>query len=96
MKTEEILKILRELEGIVRQRYKAHIKGIFGSYARGEESHKSDIDILVDFDKDANLFHLVGLSLFLEEKLHIPVDVVPYDSVREEIKEYVFKEAVYL
>jgi predicted nucleotidyltransferase len=96
MKTEEILKILRELEGIVRQRYKAHIKGIFGSYARGEEGHKSDIDILVDFDKDANLFHLVGLSLFLEEKLHIPVDVVPYDSVREEIKEYVFKEAVYL
>lgn len=96
MKTEEILKILRELEGIVRQRYKAHIKGIFGSYARGEEDHKSDIDILVDFDKDANLFHLVGLSLFLEEKLHIPVDVVPYDSVREEIKEYVFKEAVYL
>lgn len=96
MKTEEILKILRELEGIVRQRYKAHIKGIFGSYARGEEGHKSDIDILVDFDKDANLFHLVGLSLFLEEKLHIPVDVVPYDSVREEMKEYVFKEAVYL
>jgi len=51
MKTEEILKILRELEGIVRQRYKAHIKGIFGSYARGEEGHKNDIDILVDFDK---------------------------------------------
>ena len=63
---------------------------------RGEENDKSDIDVLVEFEKEANLLHLVGLSLFLEEKLHIPVDIVPYDSVREEIRDYILKEAIYL
>ncbi|MBU1422877.1 MAG: nucleotidyltransferase domain-containing protein, partial [Bacteroidetes bacterium] len=46
---EEIIKILKEVNDLVRQRYKADIKGIFGSFARGEESDKSDIDILVEF-----------------------------------------------
>ena len=96
MKTQELLKILREINEEVRERYKAQIKGIFGSYARGEGGPGSDLDILVDFNKDANLLDLAGLALFLEEKLHIPIDVVPRDTVREEIKEHVFKEAVYL
>lgn len=63
---------------------------------REEENDKSDLDVLVEFEEEANLLHLVGLSLFLEEKLHLPVDVVPYDSVREEIRSHVLKEAIYL
>ncbi len=96
MKKKEIVKILKEVKYETEQKYKARLKGIFGSYARGEESNKSDLDVLVEFEKEANLLHLVGLSLFLEEKLHLPVDIVPYDSVREEIRDYVLKEAVYL
>jgi len=46
--------------------------------------------------EEANLLHLVGLSLFLEEKLHLPVDIVPYDSIREEIRDFILKEAIYL
>jgi len=32
----------------------------------------------------------------LEEKLHGKVDVVPMDTVRDEIRERVFQEAIYL
>jgi len=96
MKKEEIVKILKEVKYETEQKYKARLKGIFGSYVRGEESNKSDIDVLVEFEEEANLLHLVGLSLFLEEKLHLSVDIVPYDSVREEIRDYILKEAVYL
>ena len=53
--------------------------------------------MLVKFHKGATLFELVGLALFLEEVLGVnKVDVVPYDTVRPEIKERVFKEVVYL
>ena len=96
MKKEEILKILKQVSGEVQQKYKARIKGIFGSYVRGEEHAGSDIDVLVEFEKGANLLHLVGLSLFLEEKIGTSVDIVPYDAIRKEIKEQVFKEAIYL
>ena len=36
---------------------------VFGSYSRGEESRESDIDILVRFDKNANvtLFKYIGI-----------------------------------
>lgn len=96
MNQEEIIKLLKELTGEVEQKYKARIKGIFGSFVRGEEHEKSDIDILVEFEEGANLLHLVGLSLFLEDKINMPVDLVPSDTLRKEIREDILKEAIYL
>ena len=49
----------------------------FGSYARGTQNASSDLDILVEFDKPfISLFTIAGLSLFLEDVLKIPVDVI--------------------
>lgn len=76
--------------------YKAEIKGIFGSYVTGKMKTSSDIDILVDFYKGADIFDLVGLSLFLEAKLKHKVDIVPQASLRREIKETVLKETFYI
>ncbi len=96
MSTSEILHILNGLKQEVRQRYKAEIKGIFGSYVRAEKKKESDIDVLVEFDEGANLLDLTGLSLFLEEKLNCRVDVVPESAIRKEIKDSILKEAAYL
>jgi predicted nucleotidyltransferase len=98
MKTvEEIKKTLESLNQEVRKQYKAEVIGIFGSYVQGKQKKKSDLDVLVKFHEGATLFELVGLSIFLEEKLGIKkVDVIPYDAVREEIRDRIFKEAVYL
>lgn len=75
-----------------RQRYKAEIKGIFGSYARGDEKEGSDIDVLVDFLENATLFDLVGLGDFLEGKLHCKVDIVSQRAIRKEIESYVYSD----
>lgn len=62
-----------------------------------KQKKESDIEILVKFYKGATLFEFFGLYLFLEEKLGSKkVDIVPYDVVREEIKESIFKEVVSL
>ena len=53
-----------------------------------------DLDVLVEFKEGANLIDLVGLALFLEEKLHMKVDVVPESALREEIRDIVLKEKV--
>jgi len=92
----EILCILSDLKTEIRQRYKSEIKGIFGSYVRGEQKEGSDIDVLVEFEEGANLLDLTGLSLFLEEKLNCHVDVVHESAIRKEIKDSILKEAAYL
>jgi len=87
---------LKIVAGEVQRRYRAEILGIFGSYVRGEERETSDLDVLVRFAKGATLFDLVGVADFLEEILGIRVDVVPVDGVREEIRDRILREAVYL
>ncbi len=96
MEKEEIIEILRESKSWIRQMYKAELKGIFGSYVRGEQEEDSDIDILVMFLEGATLFDFVGLADYLERNLKVKVDIVPIDAIREEVKENISKEAVYL
>lgn len=51
---------------------------VFGSYARGEETRKSDIDIMVRFNKDAHvsLFDYAGIMNDLEDLFHRKIDLV--------------------
>jgi len=67
---------------------------LFGSLARQEQGPTSDVDLLVDFAAGVTLFDLVGLGLFLEEKLGCPVDVVPRRALRREIRNEALNQAV--
>ena len=96
MTQKQILKILESLKDEINKRYKAELKGIFGSYARGEAKEDSDIDILVEFQKGATLLALAGLGNFLEDKLQRKVDVVSQRAVRKELRPYVYNDMVYL
>ena|SRR3990170_516661 len=93
---EEILRTLKGLQAEIKTKYKVREIGVFGSVVRGEQKTTSDIDVLADFEDDADLFDLVGLGLFLEERLGQKVDVVPVRALRKEIKETVLKEVVNL
>ena len=93
---QEIMSLIKSLLGELRQRFKVKEIGVFGSVVREEQRQTSDIDVLVDFEGGADLFDLVGLGLFLEEKLGQKVDVVPKRALREEIKGAVLKEVVNL
>ena len=94
MPLSEILQVLRGLKDEIRRKYRAEIRGVFGSYVRGEQEAGSDLDVLVEFDPGANLLDLTGLALALEEKLNLPVDVVPESAIRDEIKETILMEKV--
>ena len=45
---EEIQKTIAEAKDEIRQKYRAEVKGIFGSYARGDNHADSDLDLLAD------------------------------------------------
>lgn len=66
---------------------------IFGSYAHGDATEKSDVDILIEYkNDDKSLLDLVGLKMELEEKLNKKVDLLTYDSIHHLLREYIFKD----
>ena len=62
---EEIKKVLTEHKGELRERFKVKEIGIFGSFVRGEQGKRSDIDILVEFEEPPSLFEFMDLEDYL-------------------------------
>ena len=56
MKTlEEIKAKLEMLKPAIKEKFGVETIGIFGSYSRGEQTKKSDVDVLVVFSRDAHV-----------------------------------------
>ncbi|TSA46408.1 hypothetical protein D4R51_00205 [bacterium] len=69
--------------------------GIFGSYARGEATKKSDVDVLIKVKaKKFSLFDLVGLELELKKALGKDVDLLTYDGIDPLLKDRILNEEV--
>ena len=71
---------------------------LFGSVARDEAGPDSDIDLFIDYDAASrfNLFDLVGIKLFLEEKFEFPVDVTTRHSLHQMLKERIEQSALHV
>lgn len=67
---------------------------LFGSVARDEAQIDSDVDLLVEFDRLVGLFTFVRLKRYLEEILESSVDLGIPDSLKPDLRESVFREAV--
>lgn len=67
---------------------------IFGSYARGDQTSKSDIDLMIEFSGRKSLFDLVGLQLDLEDKTGKKFDVSTFKAINPLIRDRVFKDQI--
>ena len=68
---------------------------VFGSVARNESTQQSDIDLLVDFDRDVGLFHLFEIQHRLEEIIGVPkVDLIQKGAIHPALRERILSEAV--
>ena len=77
----------------IAERYGATNVRIFGSFARGEQRQRSDIDLLVTIPRKASLLDIVGIKVDLEEALCRKVDVVPDDSIKPLLRDHILAEA---
>ena len=76
------------------QRYEAKRVGLFGSFIKGEMREDSDIDILLEIEKDISLLDFIGLKLEIEEALGRKVDLVEYSTIKPLLRERILKEQV--
>ena len=89
---------LIELKPFLQERYKIKEIGIFGSYVRGEQKKKSDLDILVEFEEEAEigLIEFVHLENYLTDLFGIKVDLVIKRALKPNIGSQVLQEVMYL
>lgn len=67
---------------------------VFGSVATGEDTDDSDIDLLIDLPSTIGLLKVARLERQVSEIVGMPVDLVPQDDLRPDIKRRVLAEAV--
>lgn len=95
MGKQDILKILHLYKKEVVNEYKILKIGIFGSTARGEANHESDVDIVIRIS-EPDFFMIAGIKNDLEDRLKKTVDIVTYtDSMNSFLKKRIDNEAVY-
>ena len=67
---------------------------IFGSFARGEETADSDIDLLIEYSAMHTMFDILRLENTLSEATSRKVDIVEYGAIKSTIKERILGQAI--
>lgn len=93
----DIAKMLKTHLSEIKERFKVKEIGVFGSYVKGKAKKRSDVDILVEFEQEGETFdNYMELKFFLEKLFKRKVDLAIKNALREEIKEEILLEAVYV
>jgi len=93
MTRDEILVKLQENRETIR-RLGVRRGGIFGSYARNEQTEASDMDFLVEFEKKT-FNNYMDLKFLLQDLFGHSVDLVIADTIKPRIRSIILQETVY-
>ena len=93
---EEIKKILNKNKTQFQKSFKVKEIGIFGSYLKSEQTKKSDLDILVEFEGPIDFFDYLELEEYLTNLLGIKVDLVMKKALKPNIGRNILKEVIYV
>jgi len=94
MSRDEVLSKLSAKIAEIRQRFFVESLFIFGSIARDEAGDKSDIDVLVYFDRPATFDLFMDLKFYLEDLLNMNVDLVTGQAMRPQVRKAIEGELI--
>jgi predicted nucleotidyltransferase len=90
----EILNRLSEHKVELKSRYAISSLSLFGSIVRDRATAKSDLDIIVEFQKPPGLFKFLELKAHLEDLFQCPVDLVTKNALKKQLREKILQEAL--
>ncbi len=93
---EEIKEIIQKHKGEFKEQYGLKEIGVFGSYVRGEQNEKSDIDILVELEKPMGFVKFFKLENALSQLLGAPVEMVTKKALKPHIGKRILQEVRYV
>jgi len=92
---DELKKIINQHRETLEQEYKVSRIALFGSCVRGEQTDKSDVDILVEFKEPVG-FTFIHLADFLEDLLQTKVDLITPDAIKPNRRKYIMEDLTYV
>lgn len=95
---QQILSFLKENISEWRKLYSIEKIGIFGSFARNEQTSDSDIDIIIKFSENPkNVFNSKNkIREVIEDKFKKKVDLANEQYLKPHVREQILKEAIYV
>lgn len=93
---DEIKNIIAQHIDTLQTQHKVREIGVFGSYVRGEQKKKSDVDILVTFKGSVDFIEFIQLENRLSKLIGVKVDLVTKDALKPYIGKHILKEVVYI
>ena len=94
MNRDEVLNLLQAHKAALADRFGVTGLALYGSFARGQATSESDVDILVEFDTPPDWRRYFGAQFYLEDLLGRTVDLAATGEVRPEIRPYVERDAI--
>jgi len=96
MGKQEIIEAIKKSKPELVERFGVQKMGLFGSYVREQERISSDVDILVSYSRDVDLFEFIGLREYLESILKIKIDLVMESALKPSIGHRIHSEVEYV
>src|SRR3972149_12266418 len=93
---EKIKRSLDENLPFIEKNFNVGRIGIFGSVVRGDNTEKSDVDLLVELSEPIGLFKFLELEDFLSQTVGKKVDLVSKGALKEVIREDILQNTVYV
>jgi len=92
---DETLRTLQAHLPELRERYGVRALWLFGSYVRGEQRKRSDLDVLVELDdRPLSLLKFIELEHYLSDLVGVKVDLVEKETLKPTIGRRVLEEIV--
>lgn len=93
----ELLSVLKSCKVGLAERFGVIDLAVFGSYAKDQQKKRSDVDLLVELEKSHKTFdNYMELKFFLSRVVGGKVDLVLKDSIRDELKTRIIREAIHV
>ena len=96
MTTNELIIHLKSLKNELKNRFGIEEIALFGSYARGEATEESDVDIAILKMHLKSGFDVIRAKNYLKEELGKEVDMGTFNSMKTFIKNRIKKDFVYV
>jgi len=93
---DQITNIFNQHRESLKKNYNVEDLGVFGSFARGDNTQTSDVDILVRFSQPIGFFKFIDLENYLTKLLGRQVDLVTEKALKPTIKNDVLREVMYV
>jgi hypothetical protein len=94
----QILEFIAQNRELLAREYRIKKIGLFGSYARDEATATSDIDLVVEFEKNTENIHALKMEIteIFKKQFHTNVDIASEKYMKPRVKQRILEESIFV